>query len=67
MSWEENLYKFQAGQLSEQEEEWHRLVSTEARESLPKQEVQRQSVLFEVIKSEKEYVSDIIILKEVSI
>ncbi|KAF9025814.1 hypothetical protein BDZ89DRAFT_1068060 [Hymenopellis radicata] len=42
---EEGIRQFQAGKLSENEQEWHRL-----------QEVQRQSVMFEVCKSERDYV-----------
>jgi hypothetical protein len=38
----------------------------EAREALGKQEVQRQSVIFEVVTSEKEYVADLEAVKEVS-
>ncbi|CAA7267017.1 unnamed protein product [Cyclocybe aegerita] len=56
---EEGLRRFQAGELPEVDQEWHRLVPEEAREALGKQEVQRQSVLFEVVKSEREYVADL--------
>jgi RHO1 GDP-GTP exchange protein 1/2 len=48
------------------DEEWHRLVDPEARATLPPKEAKRQSVLFEVIKSEKDYVSDLVVLQEVS-
>jgi RHO1 GDP-GTP exchange protein 1/2 len=37
----------------------------EAQEVLDKQEVQRQSVLFEVFKSEKDYVFDLDLIHEV--
>ncbi|PPR07542.1 hypothetical protein CVT26_002447, partial [Gymnopilus dilepis] len=56
---EEGLRRFQAGELAEKDQEWHRLVPPEARDALGKQEVQRQSVIFEVIKSEREYVADL--------
>uniref|UniRef100_A0A8H7Y279 Rho1 guanine nucleotide exchange factor 1 n=1 Tax=Psilocybe cubensis TaxID=181762 RepID=A0A8H7Y279_PSICU len=56
---EEGLRRFQAGELSEKDQEWHRLVPEEARDALGKQEVQRQSVIFEVIKSERDYVADL--------
>jgi len=63
---EESLRRFQAGELPESDQQWHRLVPFEAREALGKQEVQRQSVLFEVFTSEREYVSDLEAVKEVS-
>lgn len=56
---EEGLRHFQAGELAEKDEEWHRLVPPEARDALGKKEVQRQSVIFEVIKSERDYVADL--------
>ncbi|KAF8910664.1 hypothetical protein CPB84DRAFT_1842646 [Gymnopilus junonius] len=62
---EEGLRRFQAGELPEKDQEWHRLVPTEARDALGKQEVQRQSVIFEVIKSEREYVADLETVEEV--
>lgn len=49
------------------DEEWHRLVPVEARDVLGKQEVQRQSVIFEVVKSERDYVSDLEAVNEVSL
>ena len=55
---EEAVRRFQKGELPESEQEWHKLVSEEAREALGKREVQRQSVIFEVIKSERDYVAD---------
>ncbi|KAI0359880.1 hypothetical protein OH77DRAFT_1419213 [Trametes cingulata] len=64
---EEALRKFQSGELRDDDEEWHRLVPPEAREVLDKKEVQRQSILFEIIKSEKDYVSDLELVKEVFI
>ncbi|CAK5268518.1 unnamed protein product [Mycena citricolor] len=50
---------FQNGALSEKDEEWHKLVPPEARDALGKKEVQRQSVIFEVFKAEREYVADL--------
>jgi hypothetical protein len=59
------LRRFQAGELPEQDEEWHRLVPPEAREALGKMEVQRQSVIFELFKAEKDYVFDLESVREV--
>ncbi|KAK0214966.1 CNH domain-containing protein [Armillaria fumosa] len=39
--------------------EWHDLVSTEVRKSLPKEEAKRQSIIFELIKGEMAYVKDL--------
>ncbi|KAH7930131.1 hypothetical protein BV22DRAFT_1028615 [Leucogyrophana mollusca] len=64
---EEGLRRFQAGRLSEQDEEWHHMVPPEAREALGKREVERQSVFFEVFKSERDYVSDLQLVKDVFI
>lgn len=64
---EEGLRRFQNGELAEADQEWHRLVPEEAREALGKQEVQRQSVLFEVFKAEREYVADLEAVEEVRI
>jgi hypothetical protein len=41
------------------------LVPESAREALGKQEVQRQSVIFEIFKAEREYVSDLETVEEV--
>jgi hypothetical protein len=62
---EEGLRRFQAGDLAEIDQEWHRLLPDEAREALGKQEVQRQSVIFEVIKAERDYVADLEAVEEV--
>ncbi|KAG2157870.1 uncharacterized protein EDB93DRAFT_730686 [Suillus bovinus] len=64
---EEGLRRFQAGQLAEKDEEWHRLVPPEAQEALGKKEVERQSVLFELFKSERDYVEDLKLVAEVFI
>lgn len=61
------IRKFQENQLRENDEEWHRLVPEEARSSLPEKERKRQAVIFEVIKSEKEYVADLQALQDVSL
>lgn len=64
---EEGLRKFQSGELADNDSEWYRLVPPEAREVLDPQEVQRQSILFEIIKSEKDYVADLELVKEVRV
>ncbi|KAL4063545.1 hypothetical protein V8B97DRAFT_1991199 [Scleroderma yunnanense] len=64
---EEGLKRFQNGQLQEKDEEWHLLVPLEAREALGKREVERQSVLFEVFKSERDYLYDLKLIREVFI
>lgn len=55
----EGITEFQAGNLSDNDQEWHRLVPAEARDALGQTEVQRQSVIFEVFKSERDYVADL--------
>ena len=47
------------------DQDWYRLVPKEARDVLGKDEVKRQSVLFEVFKSEKDYVNDLELVREV--
>ncbi|KAF8071933.1 hypothetical protein FPV67DRAFT_907308 [Lyophyllum atratum] len=64
---EELLRRFQAGSLLESDQAWHRLVPPEARDALGEKEVQRQSVLFEVFKAEREYVDDLETVEEVFI
>ena len=64
---EQALSHFQAGELKESDQEWHLLVPPEARDALGKNEVQRQSVIFEIIKSEREYVADLEAVERVSI
>ncbi|KAL6309388.1 Dbl-like domain-containing protein [Sparassis latifolia] len=39
--------------------EWYNLVSDEVRASLPKKETKRQSIIFELIKGEMDYVKDL--------
>lgn len=62
---DEGLARFQSGELPENDQEWHRLVPPEAIEALGKIEVQRQSVIFEVFKAEREYVSDLEAVQDV--
>ncbi|KAL0955022.1 hypothetical protein HGRIS_003941 [Hohenbuehelia grisea] len=62
---DQNLALFQRGELPEQDKEWHKLVPPEARDALGKHEVQRQSVLFEIFKSEQDYVADLEAVQEV--
>lgn len=61
----EGLRRFQAGELGENDEEWHRLVPKSALEVVDNQEVQRQSVIFEIIKSERDYVRDLELVRDV--
>ncbi|KAG6889290.1 hypothetical protein C0992_005706 [Termitomyces sp. T32_za158] len=56
---EEALRLFQAGKLSDLNQAWYRLVPAEAQDVLGEREVQRQSVMFEIFKSEREYVTDL--------
>lgn len=63
----EALSRFQAGQLKESYQEWHLLVTSEACDALGKVEVQRQSVIFEIIKSERDYVSDLEAVEQVGV
>ncbi|KAI3604794.1 signal transducer [Moniliophthora roreri] len=67
LSSEDGIRRFQAGELAEKDQLWHRLVPPEAIEALGKSEVQRQSVIFEILKSEREYVSDLEAVQEVFI
>ncbi|KAF4571140.1 hypothetical protein EYR36_008468 [Pleurotus pulmonarius] len=64
---EENLLNFQKGKLQDKDQEWYKLVPDEAREALGKEEVQRQSVLFEVIKSEADYIADLVAVQAIFI
>ena len=60
------IHRFQENQLSESDEQWHELVPEETRASLPESEVKRQSAIFEIIKTEKEYVANLEDLRDVS-
>lgn len=62
---EEGLHLFQSGLLNDRDEEWHRLVPQEAQAALGKREVERQSTIFEVFKSEKDYTFDLASVEEV--
>jgi hypothetical protein len=53
--------------LPDNDDEWHKLVPSEAQEALGDREVQRQSVLFEVFKSERDYVHDMELIEEVKL
>ncbi|KZT57930.1 hypothetical protein CALCODRAFT_495589 [Calocera cornea HHB12733] len=64
---EDGIQRFQSGALANDEAEWHRLVPKEAIDALPKKEVQRQSIIFEIIKSEREYVADLTAVQDVFI
>lgn len=59
------LELFQSGKMPESEQEWDRLVPPQALQALGKKEVERQSVLFEVFKSELDYVNDLQIIEDV--
>ena len=61
-----SIRRFQENQSSQSDEQWHRLVPEEARASLPEREVNRQGLIFELIRSEKEYVADLEALLDVS-
>ncbi|KIL67598.1 hypothetical protein M378DRAFT_9368 [Amanita muscaria Koide BX008] len=56
---EEAVKLFQRGELPESGQEWHKMVPKEAIEAFGKQEVQRQSVIFELFKAERDYVADL--------
>lgn len=64
---EQGIAQFQEGRLSEKDQEWHRLVPPEAIQALGDKEVQRQSVIFEVFKAERDYVSDLQAIRDVYI
>lgn len=64
---EERLHHFQTGQLPDEDSQWHQLVPRSVREILDVKEVQRQSNLFEIIKTERDYVNDMQFVKEVLI
>ncbi|OSX64043.1 hypothetical protein POSPLADRAFT_1179647 [Postia placenta MAD-698-R-SB12] len=53
-TWQSAMGRGQIGKY-----EWHNLVSEELRKSLPKKEPKRQSIIFELIKGEMEYVKDL--------
>lgn len=59
------LELFQSGKTPESEQEWARFVPPQALEALGKKEVERQSVLFEIFKSELDYVNDLQTIEDV--
>lgn len=59
------LASFQAGKVPESQQEWARFVPPQALEALGKKEVERQSALFEVFKSELDYVNDLRTIQDV--
>ncbi|KAH9037804.1 hypothetical protein EDB85DRAFT_1860932 [Lactarius pseudohatsudake] len=61
------LESFQAGNVPESQQEWAQFVPPQALEALGKKEVERQSALFEVFKSELDYVNDLRIIQDVYI
>jgi hypothetical protein len=62
---EARLELFQSGKVPESEQNWDRFVPPQALQTLGKQEVERQSVLFEIFKSELDYVNDLRIIEDV--
>ena len=56
---EQGVRDFQAGILLRADEEWCKLVPAAFFTTLTKDEVQRQSIMFEIIQSERDYVADI--------
>ena len=62
---DEAVRQFQKGELRESDQEWHKMVPKEAIEAFGKQEVQRQSVIFEVFKAERDYVADLRSIQDV--
>lgn len=61
----DGLDRFQRGEGEDNEWAWHLLLTKEARESLPEQEVLRQSAMFELINGERSYVKDLQLVKDV--
>lgn len=61
----ERLESFQAGNVPEAQQEWVQFVPPQAVEALGKKEVERQSALFEVFKSELDYVNDLQTIQDV--
>lgn len=61
----EGLASFQAGNVPEPQQEWSQFVPPQALEVLGKHEIERQSALFEVFKSEIDYVNDLQTIRDV--
>lgn len=61
----DSLSRFQNSKVNDQIQEWHMLVPTQAQVALGKQEVRRQSIMFEIIKGERDYVADLELVQTV--
>ena len=61
------IERFQAGKLPPADDEWHRLVPEGFLQTLDKDVIQRQSILFEIFKSERDYVADLQAVNDVRI
>lgn len=59
------IIRFQEGKLRIEDQEWHRLVPEGAQDALGKKEVRRQSIIFEIIKGERDYVNDLELVQQV--
>ncbi|KZV97410.1 hypothetical protein EXIGLDRAFT_670103 [Exidia glandulosa HHB12029] len=64
---EDGIRLFQEGRLPPDLEQWHKLIPPEAVDVLGKAEVQRQSILFEIIQGERDYVRDLELVQEIFI
>ncbi|KAH6913124.1 hypothetical protein BKA70DRAFT_1261943 [Coprinopsis sp. MPI-PUGE-AT-0042] len=64
---EENIRRFQSNELAEADQEWHKLVPAGALESLSKDDIARQSTIFELFKAEREYVADLELIDQVAV
>ncbi|KAF5341704.1 hypothetical protein D9611_001832 [Ephemerocybe angulata] len=62
---EENILRFQKGELPEPDQEWHKLVPEEALQALEDSEIKRQGIIFELLKAERDYVADLETIEEV--
>lgn len=52
--------------LVEEAEDWASSVPKSLLESLPKKEIQRQSLIFELIQGEHKYLNDLTVVEQVS-
>ncbi|KAH7106378.1 hypothetical protein BKA62DRAFT_765930 [Auriculariales sp. MPI-PUGE-AT-0066] len=64
---EDGVKLFQEGRLPPDQEQWHKLIPPEAIDVLGKKVVQRQSILFEILQSERDYVRDLALIEEIFI
>jgi RhoGEF, Guanine nucleotide exchange factor for Rho/Rac/Cdc42-like GTPases len=64
---EENIRRFQNGELPEVDQDWHKLVPKEALEALDNNEIKRQGLIFELLKAEREYVVDLEAMEQIFI